>query len=417
MHLKFFNKGEIDCGRLMGTWSAGTCRSGAWWVVAPALLSLALVFFLPAPSLLFADQPVADIEIFVPENLTSISSENIQVAGEQRRSISVLSTTTGKKVALVGRVESSTLPEMEIANNGRSQDAPVFHKNYFHAQVILAYGINMIEVRWRAHGAHDWSTKSISIFRSSKLEGGVNSNYPPYTFHKGDNEERCQECHQMQLTKEERETGMERGCLKCHGALVANSHVHGPVSVGICTVCHDPKSAPNKYRVQEDDKYLCYQCHEDRKKIDEGKKLQHGPVGAGMCTVCHDPHSSPFELQLVKPRNEICAMCHQEDADRWLGKPSLHPPFASGNCPGCHDPHSSDYKYNLKADRKDICALCHQLPIPGHLHEAGGKPRFELPEDFPLTEDGKIMCLTCHDPHGAVGPKMTRRKGCDGCHP
>ena len=46
-----------------------------------------------------------------------------------------------------------------------------------------------------------------------------------------DNEERCQECHQMRLTKGERETGVERGCLKCHGGLVDNPYVHGPVSV------------------------------------------------------------------------------------------------------------------------------------------------------------------------------------------
>ena len=354
------------------------------------------------------------VRIFVPESLTSISSEGVSSSGERRGTVSVQST-TGKKIALVGTVERAGEVEVEVVNNGRSLVVPQMRRGYFHAQVILSLGVNMIDVRWRKPGGH-WNTKAISIFRSSKIEGGVTSSYPPYTFHRQEREEQCQECHQMSLTKAEIETGMEKSCLKCHGNMAENVFVHGPVSVGICTVCHDPRSTPNRYKVEEEDKVLCYSCHEDRKKVDEAKRLQHGPVGAGMCTVCHESHSSPFEFQLVKSKSEICIMCHQEDADRWMGKAVLHPPFKSGNCSGCHDPHSSDYKYNLKADKAEICALCHELPIPGHLHEAGKRPQFKVPDDFPLTEDGRTMCLTCHDPHGSDGSKLTRRVGCEGCH-
>ena len=373
------------------------------------------LFFLtviPAMSAAVPNQ-TDEVRIFVPESLTSISAEGSSLVGSRRGSMSVQST-TGKKIALVGMVGKGAKYDVEIIN-GNTHIKPVFHERYFHAQIILALGVNMIEVRWHKD-AGQCSSKSISIFRASKIEGGVTGNYPPYTFHQVANEEHCQECHQMGLTKEEISTGMERSCLKCHVSLTENLFVHGPVSVGICTVCHDPDSTPNKYKVEENDNVLCYGCHEERRKIDESKKLQHGPVGAGMCTVCHDPHSSSFQYQLVKSKNEICAMCHQEDADRWMHLNSLHPPFKSGNCPGCHDPHSSDFKYNLKVDRKDLCALCHEIPVPGHLHEAGNVPRFKLPDDFPLTNDGKIMCLTCHDPHGAIGAKLTRRDGCDACH-
>lgn len=378
--------------------------------ILPALLLTALMARGAA-----AGAPPEGITIFVPESLTSVSSES--VSGEGRgTSISVIST-TGLKVALVGRVEGKGEPPgLEILNNGHQGPAPVFHKDYFHAQVILSLGVNQIELRWH-RGSGPWSSKPLSIFRSSKLEGGVSSSYPPYIFHKPENEEHCQECHQMSLTMSEIKTGMEKSCLQCHGDLTSNIHVHGPVAVGICTVCHDPESRPNKFRVDKSDADLCYGCHMDRKDIDSKKKLMHGPVGAGMCTICHDPHSSPFDYQLVKAKTEICVMCHQEDANRWLGQKSLHPPFKSGDCAGCHDPHSSDFKYNLKAERGEICALCHELPVPGHPHEPGKRPQFNLPDDFPMTNDGRTMCLTCHDPHGAQGSHLTRRDGCDGCHP
>ena len=195
------------------------CLSRARLPFKALLLPLAFALF-AAPTPLFADQPGDSIQIFVPENLTSVSSDNA-VAGEKRGSISVQST-TGKKISLVGKYDGKDLPEMEIVNNGRSLVIPVFHKNYFHARIILSLGINMVEVRWKKPGAASWNTKSVSIFRASKLEGGVTTNYPPYAFHKGDNDERCQECHQMRLTKAEKETGMERSCLKCHTALAEN---------------------------------------------------------------------------------------------------------------------------------------------------------------------------------------------------
>lgn len=356
-----------------------------------------------------------EMTVFVPESLTSVSTENPSLSGPRRTASMSVVSTTGKKVSIVGKVEGNGV-KVELNNNGRSRVVPVIHDGYFHAQIILSLGVNLIEVRWRK-GEGQWNTKTLSVFRSSKLEGGLTSSYPPYVFHKDDNEEHCQACHRTTLTKAEIESGMEKSCLQCHKGLTDNLFVHGPVAVGICTVCHDAGSQPNRYRVEERDTVLCYGCHTERKEIDESKLLLHGPVGAGMCTICHDPHSSPYGFQLIKAKTEVCIMCHQEDYERWIGQDSLHPPFKSGNCAGCHDPHSSDYKYNLKANRADICALCHELPVPGHLHLVDHVPQFALPDDFPLADDGKTMCITCHDPHGAAGAHLTRREGCDGCHP
>ena len=298
---------------------------------------------------------------------------------------------------------------------------PVFHNQYFHAQVTLSPGVNKIEVRWRegagGPASGDWNVKAITIFRYSQAEGAPGGEYPPYLFHTSEKEKQCKQCHRMRLTHEEIDTGTDKTCLACHADLLSNVHVHGPVGVGMCAACHDPESRPNRYRIGKDDNVLCYSCHDDRKETDEKHKLMHGPVGAGMCTVCHDPHGSPFEYQLVKAKTEICLMCHQDDANQWLDRPSLHPPFERGDCYKCHDPHSSDYKYNLKADEKDLCKLCHTIPVPDHWHDNRSiAPLFSLPDDLPLDGQGKIMCLTCHDPHGAEGAHLTRRAGCRSCH-
>jgi predicted CXXCH cytochrome family protein len=376
-------------------------------------LGLALITLALFPTRSFSED---EVRVFVPESLTDISSSNEGLLGERRNLPMSLLSTSGKKISIVGSIQRPAGVAMVITNNGRSPVTPKIHDGYFHADVLLSLGSNEVDVRWR-RGDGPWKDKTLILFRSSKLEGGITSNYPPYIFHTAENEKVCSGCHKMTLSSNEIETGMEKNCLGCHSQLTDNVYVHGPVAVGICTICHDPESTPNKYKVNDNDDVLCYGCHVDRKEIDSKKALLHGPVGAGMCTVCHDPHSSPFEYQLVKAKTELCIVCHQEDYNRWIGRESLHPPFKNGNCIGCHDPHSADYKYNLKAPRADICALCHELPVPGHLHPVGVTPQFTLPDDFPLREDGKTMCLTCHDPHGAIGDKLTRRSGCDGCHP
>ena len=88
------------------------------------------------------------------------------VVGGQRGESYV--STTFRKIALVGKVETTGPIEVEVINNNRQPVKPAIHDGYFHSNIILSLGSNLIEVRWRKKGDGAWKTKVASIFRSSR---------------------------------------------------------------------------------------------------------------------------------------------------------------------------------------------------------------------------------------------------------
>lgn len=77
----------------------------------------------------------------------------------------------------------------------------------------------------------------------------------------------------------------------------------------------------------------------------------------------------------------------------------------------------------LLLDPVSICVKCHPGNIGNHpvtKHPMGQMPRIKIPSYLPLTEDGEMVCYTCHDPHKKTKhPKMLRVdyfKLCQACH-
>ena len=85
----------------------------------------------------------------------------------------------------------------------------------------------------------------------------------------------------------------KKSCVKskCHDTMGKEKYVHGPVSVGECTLCHKP-TASHKFEAITDVGKLCNDCHD---KGFTGKVI-HPPVEEGDCTGCHDPHQSPNQF-------------------------------------------------------------------------------------------------------------------------
>ena len=191
----------------------------------------------------------------------------------------------------------------------------------------------------------------------------------------------------------------------CHGALVAQPHVHPPATDD-CTICHSRKGQQHAFTLLAAGSELCTSCHADPKTPEN--KFIHGPVAAGECTVCHNPHGSPNPKFVRAPGSELCKGCHVEMRARIAEHRYTHAPVNQA-CALCHSPHASPFRYQLKAEGSDLCLGCHTA-----LKKAI--------ETAPVTHDAtriERQCLNCHDPHVTdLRPQLRgpTRTLCLSCH-
>ncbi|MFA4829719.1 MAG: cytochrome c3 family protein [Thermodesulfovibrionales bacterium] len=93
---------------------------------------------------------------------------------------------------------------------------------------------------------------------------------------------------------------------------------------------------------------------------------------------------------------------------------------AHADCNVCHKPHQMGGKILLNKPLSELCGSCHQTRIGAGEHKVGIKPSTPV-DGLPLDADGKITCITCHDPHGAKGFASLLRERtftdlCKKCH-
>ncbi|MCL4873513.1 hypothetical protein KJ039_05480 [bacterium] len=88
-------------------------------------------------------------------------------------------------------------------------------------------------------------------------------------------------------------------------------------------------------------------------------------------------------------------------------------------CSTCH----SEQPPLLTRDPVTTCVKCHHGNIGNHpvtRHPMGLIVNIRVPAKLPLTDDGEMVCHTCHEPHGkAVHPGFLRveyMKLCALCH-
>ena len=111
---------------------------------------------------------------------------------------------------------------------------------------------------------------------------------------------------------------------------------HPPYKEGNCEACHD-KNVNSLFNAAQPE--LCYTCHEDfSKKF----AFVHGPVSAGYCTECHQAHISELPKLLLRKSQNLCLHCH--DASLVL-KNEVHAEIGETNCIDCHNPHGGSDRY------------------------------------------------------------------------
>ncbi len=197
-------------------------------------------------------------------------------------------------------------------------------------------------------------------------------------------------------------------CLDCHGDIGENYEktTHGALSVLsstqrviLCESCHGPGSAhvdaadpelilnPAKGD-QFEQSPTCLSCHKDGQF--DNWTFSHHNSGDVNCSSCHKVHAEHREWTQEYVL-DLCYGCHAEvRAQTFL--PSHHQ-VSEGrmNCLSCHDPHGGQTAFAMEDTGRETCFSCH--------------PDKEGPfvyEHAPASED----CMVCHTPHGSVADNL-----------
>jgi predicted CXXCH cytochrome family protein len=218
---------------------------------------------------------------------------------------------------------------------------------------------------------------------------------------------------------------------ECHVAVKSYDHVHGPVNVDACGVCHTITDEENHtFALLREGKQLCTYCHEF---TTADAPLVHAPVAEEQCLGCHNPHGGPTRhLTREASIAQMCGRCHEPVTPHLA---FLHTPVRDGYCISCHSPHGSQLPNLLDVAGSDLCLACHdgfnqQLNEAAFTHKAmddqctachgphGGSAAMALKDAAPQ------LCFDCHDEtrHQVMGAKVShdtavmKDRACLNCH-
>mgnify|MGYP003336768341 CR=1 FL=1 len=116
----------------------------------------------------------------------------------------------------------------------------------------------------------------------------------------------------------------------------AKKFFHPPYQERQCEKCHDQSSMGKFIKPQPD---LCYSCHEN---FANKYAFVHGPVSAGYCTACHEPHLSENKDLLARSEEKLCYKCHDASL---ISQNKSHEGINTAACTDCHNPHGGKDHY------------------------------------------------------------------------
>ena len=117
---------------------------------------------------------------------------------------------------------------------------------------------------------------------------------------------------------------------------VPGQFYHYPYQEQYCSSCHDENS---KGEMIDSEPALCYNCHED---FSLSLPYLHGPVSGGFCTECHNPHMADNKMLLIRRGQKLCLYCHDTASLKEAGN---HENLGEMDCAECHKPHGGEDRF------------------------------------------------------------------------
>jgi len=240
----------------------------------------------------------------------------------------------------------------------------------------------------------------------------------------------CSTCHDVHLQDGRKHLlrGFDTGryqvrmdmCLDCHGKRFAEVNPHRMEKENRrCYTCHSttPTAADTSASVsfREEIGKICNFCHNVLEKshplnVDPLRKLPEylprGKKETVNCGTCHDPHGAGETIHFLRKR-----YVEFLEAGRYLNP---HGQSDYRSCQGCHldvSTNKEEMRRRLRygGDDLQICLSCHGAMESCHpiLVKPGGM--MKKAKGLPLSIEGKITCMTCHDPMPAGGHGVATR--------
>lgn len=157
-------------------------------------------------------------------------------------------------------------------------------------------------------------------------------------------------------------TAVSDRCLSCHSrnheqsGFADSAHASSGLS---CISCHSPHHAKERRALlTEKQLVLCYSCHSEV-RADFGKLFRHR-VNDGLvrCADCHNVHSpTSRSLRGNTEQDQVCFKCHRNLQGPFTFE---HVPVKTEGCMSCHQPHGSVNPRMLRVNQVNVlCLQCH----------------------------------------------------------